>query len=502
MVWSMLLDGFATVSMPENFIYLFGGIVIGLVMGAIPGLTATMAIALIIPMTYYITPTQSLIMLLAAYNAGTFGGSMSAILIATPGTPAAAATVADGFALAKQGKAVKAIKAALLASCFGCLFSSFVLTLIAQPIARYALKFGPAEYTVLMVFSLTIIASAAGRSLTKGLIGGCLGLLFGCVGMDAVYTTPRFTFGVLKLSSGIDLMVLLIGALAFSEVLKQAGHVRQAQNRPHLPAPACKEDSQFTRDDLKLSWKHWLRSSVIGCVIGALPGLGPALACWVGYDAAKRSAKHPELFGKGAVEGIAGAESANNAVCGANMIPLLSLGVPGDTGAAVLIGAFLVQGLTPGPLIFAESPQTVYNVYAGLILCNFVLFGVVWFTYRFFAAVARLEGSLIYPAVCVFCLIGVYALNSSLTDVWIMLFFAVVGFVLSRLEFPTVTMLIGFILSPIFERNARRALQLSFGDYGVFFRSPLCWAFWVITVISLVTILWGKRKNRELQDGL
>ncbi|GHS90655.1 C4-dicarboxylate ABC transporter permease [Synergistales bacterium] len=498
----MLLNGFMAVLMPENLIYLFGGVVIGLVMGAIPGLTATMAIALIIPMTYYITPTQSLIMLLAAYNAGTFGGSMSAILIATPGTPAAAATVADGFALAKQGKAVKAIKAALFASCFGCLFSSVMLVLVAQPVARYALKFGPAEYTVLMVFSLTIIASAAGRSMIKGLIGGCLGLLFGCVGMDAVFTSPRLTFGILKLSSGIDLMVLLIGALAFSELLKQVCNIRKTTNMPHLPAPSCKEDSQFTKDDLKLSWKHWFRSSVIGCVIGALPGLGPALACWVGYDAAKRSAKHPELFGKGAVEGIAGAEAANNAVCGANMIPLLSLGVPGDTGAAVLIGAFLVQGLTPGPLIFSESPQTVYNVYAGLIMCNVVLFFVVMSSYRLFAGVAKLEGSLIYPAVCVFCVVGVYALNRSLVDVWLMLFFAVIGFVLSKFEFPTVTMLIGFILSPIFERNARRALQLSFGEYSVFFRSPLCWAFWAITVISVVTILWGKRKHKTLQDGL
>ncbi|MDR3333103.1 MAG: tripartite tricarboxylate transporter permease [Synergistaceae bacterium] len=501
-MFSMLLEGFSAVLIPGNFIYLLGGVLIGLVMGAIPGLTATMAIALIVPMTYYITPTQSLIMLLAAYNAGTFGGSMSAILIATPGTPAAAATVVDGFNLAKQGKAGKAIKAALFASCFGCLFSSIVLVASAQPIAKYALKFGPAEYTVLMIFSLTIIASAAGRSMVKGLIGGCLGLLFGCVGMDAVFTTPRFTFGVLKLSSGIDLVVMLIGALAFSELLKQAGSVRKAVNKPHLPAPACKEDSQFTRDDLKISWKHWLRSSAIGCVIGALPGLGPALACWVGYDAAKRGAKHPELFGKGSVEGIAGAESANNAVCGANMIPLLSLGVPGDTGAAVLIGAFLVQGLTPGPLVFTESPQTIYNVYAGLILSNIVLFTVVMLTYRGFTSIAKLEDSLIYPAVSVLCVVGVYALSRSLTDVWVMLLFAVIGFVLSKLEFPTVTMLIGFILSPIFERNARRALQLSFGDFAVFFRSPLCWAFWVITVISVFTILYGKRKNKQLQDGL
>ena len=501
-MFAMLLDGFIAVLAPENLIYIVGGVFLGLVMGSIPGLTATMAIALIVPMTYYITPTQSLIMLLSAYNAGTFGGSLSAILISTPGTPAAAATVADGFALAKQGKAAKAIKAALYASCFGCLFSSIILVLSAQPIARYALMFGPAEYTVLMIFSLTIIASASGRSMIKGLIGGCLGLLFGCIGMDAVFTTTRFTFGILKLSSGVDLVVMLIGALAFSELLKQMGGIRDTVNQSHLPPPSCKDDSQFSRQDFKISWRHWLRSSTLGCVIGALPGLGPALACWIGYDAAKRSSKKPEQFGKGSIEGIAGAEAANNAVCGANIIPLLSLGVPGDTGAAVLIGAFLVQGLTPGPLVFTEAPQVIYNVYAGLILCNIVLLIMVLLTYRLFTGITRLEGSLIYPAVAVFCVIGVYALNSSLVDVWTMLFFAVIGYILSKLDFPTVTMLIGFILSPIFERNARRALQLSFGDYGVFFSSPLCWIFWTITVLSVYTILMGKRKNKELQDGL
>ncbi|MBR6231238.1 MAG: tripartite tricarboxylate transporter permease, partial [Lachnospiraceae bacterium] len=201
----MLFQGFLSVLQPENLLYIFGGVAVGMVLGAIPGLTATMAIALVIPLTYYLTPTQSLIMLLAAYNAGTFGGSISAVLIGTPGTPAAAATVADGHALARKGKAGKAIKTALFSSAFGCLFSSIILILIAQPIAKYALKFGPAEYSVLMLFSLSIIASAAGRSLVKGLLCGCIGLLFGSIGMDPSYTIPRLTFGVLKLSSGIDL---------------------------------------------------------------------------------------------------------------------------------------------------------------------------------------------------------------------------------------------------------------------------------------------------------
>ena len=239
-LFALMGQAFLSVLAPENLLYLVGGVIIGLIMGAIPGLTATMAIALIIPFTYYLTPTQSLIMLLAAYNAGTFGGSMSAILIGTPGTVSAAATVADGYALAKQGKANKAIKTALFSSCFGCLFSSIILVIIAQPIAKVALKFGPAEYAVLMLFSLTIIASAAGRSMTKGLLGGCIGLIFGCVGMDSSYTIPRLTFGSLKLSSGIDLVVMLIGALALSEVLKQVETVAQGQTSAQLPRPPAK----------------------------------------------------------------------------------------------------------------------------------------------------------------------------------------------------------------------------------------------------------------------
>lgn len=498
---SMLFSGFADVLQPANILFLFGGVAVGLVLGAIPGLTATMAIALVIPLTYYLSPTQSLVMLLAAYNAGTFGGSLAAILIGTPGTPAAAATVADGYALAKQGMAGKAIKTALFSSAFGCMFSSVVLIIVAQPIAKFALNFGPAEYAVLMLFSLTIIASAAGKSMVKGLMAGCIGLLVGCVGLDSGYTIPRLTFGVLKLSSGIDLVVLLIGFLAVSEVLKQVEGIARGNISAQLPK-AVEGGNRFTLKDAKLCLRHWFSSSALGCGIGALPGLGPALACYLGYDVSRKTAKEPEKFGKGAVEGVAGAEAANNAVCGANMIPLLSLGVPGDTGAALLMSAFIVQGLTPGPLVFQESPRTVYNVYAGLILCNLVLVVIVLLTWKLFTKVCSLETTIVFPAVVMFCVIGVYALNSNLTDVWIMLIFAVIGYVLSKFKFPAVCVLIGFILSPLFEKNFRRALVLGRGSPKIFFSSPLCIAFWVITIVAVLLILRGKRKDKNLQDGL
>ena len=497
----MLLSGFMSVLQPENIIYIFGGVAVGCVLGAIPGLTATMAICLIIPITYTLTTTQSLIMLLSAYNAGTFGGSLSAILIGTPGTPAAAATVRDGYRLAQQGQAGKAIKVALYSSCFGCLFSSIVLILIAEPIAAYALKFGPAEYTVLMVFSLTLIASAAGKSIVKGLLGGTFGLIAGCVGMDAMYTIPRLNFGSLKLSSGIDLVIMLIGMLALSEVLKQVEGVAEGHTSAHLPPEKDKDDSRVTKKEFKMMLPHMLRSAPLGCAIGSLPGLGPALACFLGYDIGEKFAKHPDKYGEGSIEGVACAETANNAVCGANMVPLLSLGVPGDTGAAVLIGAFIVQGLTPGPLVFRESPETVYNVYAGLIICNLVLVLLVLLTWRVFKKICSVETTIIFPAVLMFCIVGCYALNRSLTDVWVMLIFGVVGYFLMKFEFPMATVLIGFILSPIFEKNFRRALTLSDMDFTTFFSSPLCWAFWAATAISLFIILRGRIKAKKGQKS-
>ncbi len=498
----MLLTGFTQVLQPENLLFLVGGVAVGMLLGAIPGLSATMAIALVIPMTYYLTPTQSLIMLLGAYNAGTFGGSMAAILIGTPGTVAASATVTDGYAMAKKGQAAKAIKTALFSSCFGCLFSSIILVIIAQPIAQVALQFGPAEYAILMLFALTIIASASGKSLIKGLLGGCIGLFFGCVGMDTSYTIPRLTFGSLNLSSGIDLVVMLIGALALSEVLRQVETVASGHTSAQLPPPTCKEDTKFTKEDFFLCLPHWLRSSLLGCGIGALPGLGPSLACYIGYDFGHRTAKHKEEFGHGAIEGVAAAEAANNAVCGANMIPLLALGVPGDTGAALLVSAFIVQGLTPGPLIFRESPQTVYNVYAGLILCNLCLLVIALLTYRIFTKICSMETTIIFPCVLAFCVVGVYALNGKLFDVWIMLMFGVIGYLLLKFKFPIATVLIGFILSPLFEKYFRRALVISDGNWGIFFSSPLCWIFWAATIISVVLIVRSKMRDRNLQNGL
>lgn len=493
----LLFSGFVTILEPGNLIYLIVGVTAGVILGAIPGLTATMAIALVIPLTYYMTPVQSFSMLMGAYNGGCFGGSISAILIGTPGTPNAAATVPDGSRLALEGKGGKAIQTALFSSVSGCLFSCIVLILIAEPIARYALKFGPAEYTMLMVFSLTIIGSASGSNVIKGCIGGLVGILFGTVGMDIVTSTPRFNFGVPFLASGINLVVLLIGALACSEIFNHIESIAAGKLTGHLPPPKDKSDSRLSFKEYRSIFKTIARSSVIGCGIGALPGLGPTLASYVGYDMAKRGSKHPEKFGQGSIEGVAAAEAAGNAVCGANLIPLLSLGVPGDAVAAIMIGAFLIQGLTPGPMVFREAPDVIMSLYAGLIISNLLLIVVTFCIYRGMTKLSQLETTLIFPVIFCFCFVGVYAMNQNSTDLWIMLFFAVVGYIMTKFDYPVATMMIGFILSPLFEENFRQALVISEGGFGIFFSSPITLVLWAATIYSIYVI--GKARRKQVK---
>ncbi|MGI6453627.1 MAG: tripartite tricarboxylate transporter permease [Syntrophomonadaceae bacterium] len=491
----MLAAGFLSVLTIKNMLFLIGGVCVGIVLGAIPGLSATMAIALVIPLTMTLDPTTSLIMLLGAYNGGIFGGSIAAILLATPGTSAAAATVADGFQMAKKGQGIKAIKTALVASVHGCIFSCIVLILVAGPVAKFALEFGPGEYSVLMLFALTMIGSLVGKNFGKGLLGGILGVLVSLVGIDSMTALPRLTFDIPTLTKGIDLIGMLIGLLAVSEIFVQIEKIAKGQVSAHLPPPQHPDDSRFLPSEYKRILPTIGRSSLIGCFIGCLPALGTTLAAFLGYDMAKRASKHPEKFGTGIVEGVAGPEAANNAVCGANLIPLLAFGVPGDVVAAILMGAFLVQGLTPGPFIFREAPHVVYGVYAGLIISNLCLFVIAWFSAKQFARVASLKTNIIYPIILAFCIVGTYAINQHIGDIWVMLCFAILGYVMIKFGFSPATMIIGFILGPIFERYMRQALLVSGGSVDIFFSSPICIVLWIITAFSVYTIIRNSRRD-------
>ena len=351
----LLLHGFADILAPGNLVYLFGGVVAGIILGAIPGLTATMGIAMVIPLTLTLPAIPSLMMLMGAYKGGIFGGSISAILLSAPGTSAAAATVADGHALAKMGKAKKALKIALTASVLGDTFSDIVLVFLAINLARVALQFGPGEFTAVAIMSLTIVGPASGKSLLKGIITAIGGLLIALVGLDPGTSLPRLTFDLNDLVDGISLVPMLIGLLTIPEIMAQYEE-RVRAVKAHIPPPTCRDDTRITGKDFRRMVRPMLSGSILGTIIGIIPGLGPTLGAFMGYDAAWRQSKHREEFGRGSVEGIAGAESGNNAVSGANLVPLLGLGVPGDVEAAILVGAFLIHDLTPGPPYLPGGP--------------------------------------------------------------------------------------------------------------------------------------------------
>ena len=495
-MWDLLLHGFAEVLAPGNLIYLVCGVAAGIVLGSIPGLTATMGIAMVIPLTLTLPPIPSLMMLMGAYKGGIFGGSISAILLCAPGTSAAAATVADGHALAKAGKAIKALKISLTASVIGDTFSDIILVMLAVNLARVALQFGPGEFTAVAVMALTIVGPASGKSLLKGLITAIGGLLIAMIGLDPGTSLPRLTFDLNELVDGIALIPMLIGLLTIPEIMAQYEQ-RVRQITAHIPPPKCKDDTRITREDFKLMVRPMAIGSILGTCIGIIPGLGPTLGAFMGYDAAWRQSKRREEFGKGSVEGIAGAESGNNAVSGANLVPLLGLGVPGDVEAAILVGAFLIHDLTPGPLIFQEAPQVVYGLYAGLLTANLLLYAIARGLLPAFTRAASLRVTIIFPLMLVLCAVGSYAFNQSLFDVGVAFSFGLLGYVLNKLDFPRATFLIGFILGPLLEDNFRRAMVISQGHYGFLFESPLSIGLWIFTAISVGTILYSRFRQRE-----
>lgn len=491
-----LLLALQNVFAPEHLIFLVIGVVAGVVLGAIPGLSATMAIALIIPFTLPLGPIPALLMMMGAYKGGIYGGSVAAILIKAPGTSAAAATVADGYALAKQGKGAKALKISLLSSVAGDTFSDIILILTAVQLARVALEFGPVEYTALAVVALTIIGSASGASLVKGVFAAIAGLAVALIGLDPTSGLPRLSFGVIEFYGGIHLLPMLIGLLIMSELIIQMEHAKTI-SVAHLPPPNTPSDKRITYADAKLMMRPIAGGSIIGTVVGIIPGLGPTIGAFLGYDNAWRFARHPEKFGKGSIEGIAGAESGNNAVSGANLIPLLGLGIPGDIEAAILIGAFLIQGLTPGPLIFQEAPEVVYGLYVGLLFANLVLLIVGWSLIPIFMRAARVRVGLLFPTVFILSIVGAYSFQQSIFDVGVALTFAAIGYAMAKLGIPKTSFLIGFILAPLLEDNFRRALQISDGSFAVFFSSALGNALWALAIISTIWITLQRRSMRR-----
>ena len=463
------------------------GIICGLFFGALPGLASIMAVAIILPMTFYLSPIVAIPMLLGVYKAGIFGGSISAILINTPGAPGSVCTTFDGYPLAKEGKGGKALNMALISSVLGDTFSDLVLIIVAAPLSIIALKAGPAERFTLMIFALTVVGSVSGPSLIKGLISCALGLWVVTIGISEVTGSVRFTFGLSSLTAGITFIPMLIGLLVLPEIITQAS-VKEKGERVHLKKSANPDNNRVTWSDFRGTIKTIWKSSLIGTAIGALPGMGSTIATFLAYGEAKRSSRHPEKFGHGSLEGVAAAEASNNAVCGATMIPLLTLSIPGDDVTAVLMGAFLIQGITPGPAIFFEHTRVIYGIYGGLLLCNLCNFVLAKAGFPFWIRLANSPKYIVFSLVTIFCFLGAYAINQSIFDIFILILFGLAGYCMRKAEFSPAAFIIGFILGPFMERSLDQALTLSDGSLAIFFTRPISALFLLLAVASLVSL--------------
>ncbi len=478
-----LAAGFALVGNFEAFFMLFVGLVVGVVAGAIPGLSATMAVALTLPFTFAMTPINAILLLLGVYKGGIFGGSIPAILIKTPGTPASSATILDGHPMAERGEAGRALGMALYASCTADAVSNLALILFAGWLASFALNFGPPEFFALILFSLTIIAGVSGESLLRGALSALAGLLLATIGLDLVYGTNRFTFGDPNMMGGLNFIAVLIGLFAIPEIIAMAWNPVA-----HLGRTRALGKSRCTLADYLGSFKSIIRGSLIGVFLGSIPGIGAAPSAFLSYSEARRTSKNKANFGKGEIEGVAASEAGNNGVAGATLIPLLALGVPGDVITAIIIGAFMVHGLQPGPMMFILNVDIIYGLFIGLIVSSVFLLLVGSVAIRGFKFVADVPKRILMPGVLVLCVYGVFAVNNNIFDVGVMFVMGWVGYIMMRNRIPAAPFLIAFILGPLLEDNFRQSMLMSGSDPSILFRGPITWFFWLLTAITVFAI--------------
>ena len=493
---ALMGTGFLQALSPLNLVLMAAATAVGVTIGCLPGLSAAMGVALLLPVTFGMDPATGLIILGGIYCGAIFGGSISAILIHTPGTPASAATAIEGYQLTLRGQAAKALTGACFASFCGGLLSCISLYFFAPPLAQLAMKFKSPEYFWLSLFGLTIIAGVSSKSMIKGLMSGVLGLLISTVGMDPMEGVPRFMFGQSTLYNGVDVTCALIGLFSMSQVLILAE--KRIQARP--PAAKFKDRFSLSRGELKKISPTIIRSWIIGNIIGILPGAGASIACFIGYNEARRFSKNKEEFGKGSIEGVAGSEAANNAVTGGSLIPMLTLGIPGESVTAVLMGGLIIHGLQPGPELFTTYAGMTYTFFAGFVLVQFFMLGIGMLGCKGFANIARLSDAILIPSIFLLCVVGSYAIHNNVVEVAIMLIVGGVGYLVRKFDRNATAIVLGLILGPIGERGLRRSLMLSDGDPSILFSTPLCWALIALCVLGLLSPIFMNRMERKLRE--
>lgn len=494
---SLMGAGFVNAITPINLLMMVCGVAMGIIIGCMPGLSAAMGVALMLPLTFTMEAETGLIVLGAIYCGAIFGGSISAILIHTPGTPASAATAIEGYQMTLKGQAGKALATACWSSFWGGLLSCISLYFFAPLLAQLALKFMSAEYFWLSIFGLTIIAGVASKSLVKGLISGAFGLLISTIGLDPITGTQRFMFGQAFLAEGINTTCALIGLFSMSQVfiLAEKKIVERAK------ASKFTDKIKLTRAEKKMLTPTVLRSWIIGNITGILPGAGASIACFIGYNTAQQFSKHKEDFGHGAIEGVAGSEAANNAVTGGSLIPTLTLGIPGESVTAVLMGGLIIQGLTPGPELFTKYAPMTYTFFAGFVLVQFFMLGIGMLGCRGFAQISRLSDAILIPCVTVLCVVGSYAIHKNFNDVIVMMIFGILGYLMRKFDLNTAAVVLALILGPIGEKGLRNALRVSGGSISILFSSVVCWVLIALSVVGILSPFLMAKLEKKVSGG-
>ena len=485
-----LLQGFAVALTPLNLLWALAGVTVGTAIGVLPGLGPALTIALLLPITYKVDPTSTFILFSGIYYGAMYGGSTTSILINTPGESASIVTAIEGNKMARNGRAGAALATAAIGSFVAGTIGTIGITFLAEPVVNLALKFGPAEYFSLMVLCFVTVSAVLGSSMLRGLTALALGLFFGLIGVDLQSGQPRFHFGVIELLDGISVLIVAVGLFAVGETLYLSAQRRRNDEVIELKGPVG-----MTKEDWRRSWKAWLRGAAFGFPIGAMPAGGAEIPTFLSYYTEKKLSRHPEEFGHGAIEGVAGPEAANNASAAGVLVPLLTLGLPTSATAAIMLSAFTSYGINPGPQLLSTQGQLVWTLIASLYIANVMLLVLNLPLVGLWVKVLKIPAPQMYAGILIFATIGTYGISRSVIDLVLLYAVGFLGFLMRRFDFPTAPVIIGMILGPMAEQEFRRTMTISNGDLTVFLQKPISLALLVVALLALIAPrLWQMRR--------
>jgi TctA family transporter len=490
-LFNNLLFGFSVAVSLQNLIYCFIGVLVGTLIGVLPGIGPLATIAMLLPLTYNVPPISAMIMLAGIYYGAMYGGSTTSILVNLPGETASVITCIDGYQMARQGRAGPALAISAIGSFIAGCICTLIIAFFGPPLAEVALEFGSAEYFSLMLMGLIAAAVLAHGDMVKALAMVVLGLLLGIVGSDVDSGVKRFCFGFYELADGIGVVIIAVGVFAVSEIVSNLGEMEKRE------VFTSKVKNLFpTKEDLRQSMGAIFRGTFLGAFFGVLPGTTPAIAAFSSYMLEKKIAKDPSRFGKGAIEGVAGPESANNADAQCKFIPMLTLGIPASGVMALMLGALMIQGITPGPQVMVQKPDLFWGLIVSMWIGNLMLVVLNLPLIGMWVSLLKVPYRLLFPAIMVFCSIGIFSVNNSPFEIYLLAIFGVVGFLWRILEFSPVPLMLGFVLGPMVEENLRRALQVSEGDPTIFFTRPISLSFLIATALILVAMIFPAVRKR------